>query len=131
MRLPRVRFTVRRMMIAVAILCVPLCGVQIASRRDWYLRNAASAAKDARYFAREADQSQERLEYRRWRDSIMPTDVPFTMTPAAYAESIRNWELEIEENRAKAAYWESLRLKYENAARYPWLPVEPDLPEPE
>jgi hypothetical protein len=25
---------------------------------------------------------------------------------------------------------ERMRLKYENAARYPWLPVEPDPPEP-
>jgi hypothetical protein len=25
---------------------------------------------------------------------------------------------------------ELMRLKYEHAARYPWLPVEPDAPEP-
>lgn len=28
------------------------------------------------------------------------------------------------------AYHTSLRQKYERAARYPWLPVEPDPPEP-
>jgi hypothetical protein len=30
-----------------------------------------------------------------------------------------------------AAYHAELRRKYEHAARYPWLPVEPDTPEPE
>jgi hypothetical protein len=30
-----------------------------------------------------------------------------------------------------AAYHRVLRIKYEPAARYPWLPVEPDLQVPE
>jgi hypothetical protein len=30
-----------------------------------------------------------------------------------------------------AAYHRALRLKYERAARYPWLPVGPDPPVPE
>jgi hypothetical protein len=29
------------------------------------------------------------------------------------------------------AYWEPVVAKYERAARYPWLPVEPDPPRPE
>jgi hypothetical protein len=29
-----------------------------------------------------------------------------------------------------AAYYTLLRVKYERAARYPWLPVAPDPPEP-
>jgi hypothetical protein len=32
---------------------------------------------------------------------------------------------------AVAEYEAALRRKYERAARYPWLPVEPDPPEPE
>lgn len=31
----------------------------------------------------------------------------------------------------QAAYHDSLRGKYERAARYPWLPVAPDPPEPQ
>jgi hypothetical protein len=31
----------------------------------------------------------------------------------------------------KISYHESLARRYERAARYPWLPVEPDPPEPE
>jgi hypothetical protein len=30
-----------------------------------------------------------------------------------------------------SAHYTRLKLKYERAARYPWLPVEPDPPEPE
>jgi len=33
--------------------------------------------------------------------------------------------------RKLVPYYQSLRRKYERAARYPWLPVEPDPPEPE
>ena len=33
--------------------------------------------------------------------------------------------------RAVAAHEAALRRKYERAARYPWLPVEPDLPGPQ
>jgi hypothetical protein len=29
------------------------------------------------------------------------------------------------------AYWKPILAKYERAARYPWLPVEPDPPRPE
>jgi hypothetical protein len=32
--------------------------------------------------------------------------------------------------KAEASYYARLRAKYERAARYPWLPVEPDPPEP-
>jgi hypothetical protein len=36
-----------------------------------------------------------------------------------------------ERSRKLWPYFHSLRQKYERAARYPWLPVEPDPPEPE
>jgi hypothetical protein len=32
--------------------------------------------------------------------------------------------------RRHLAYWEPIRAKYEHAALYPWLPVEPDPPRP-
>lgn len=33
--------------------------------------------------------------------------------------------------KAMAAYYGMMRKKYERAARYPWLPIEPDPPPPE
>src|SRR4051812_40930884 len=35
-----------------------------------------------------------------------------------------------EQHRMLAEYHHALNLKYEHAARYPWLPVPPDEPEP-
>ena len=32
--------------------------------------------------------------------------------------------------RARASHYGALAAKYQRAARYPWLPVEPDPPEP-
>jgi hypothetical protein len=38
----------------------------------------------------------------------------------------------MEDKRWRLFEWhESMARKYEHAARYPWLPVEPDPPEPE
>jgi hypothetical protein len=36
----------------------------------------------------------------------------------------------VKPNAMRAAYHARMRRKYERAARYPWLPVEPDPPEP-
>ena len=38
---------------------------------------------------------------------------------------------QVERIRRRVEYADQLRLKYEHAARYPWLPVEPDRPQPE
>ena len=38
--------------------------------------------------------------------------------------------VEFEECRRRALYDRRMKLKYEAAARNPWLPVEPDPPEP-
>jgi hypothetical protein len=35
-----------------------------------------------------------------------------------------------ENSYRRSAYWGALRAKYERAARRPWLPVEPDPPQP-
>jgi hypothetical protein len=41
-----------------------------------------------------------------------------------------DWDKFAELSAARAAYHTALVQKYERAARYPWLPVEPDPPEP-
>jgi hypothetical protein len=90
MPLPRVRFTVRRLMVAVAVIGLA-CGL--------------------------------------WRRS------------AAYAEKARyNWSMAFalmhgypgpEGRLREIGYLQDLARKYERAARYPFLPVAPDPPEPE
>jgi hypothetical protein len=101
MPLPRARFTVRRLMVAVVIFAMAAGGWRwyAATRRrereysDWAWRYGflERGARD------EARRSQRRYAY---------TDI-------------------------KLRYFEAMRLKYERAARCPWFPVEPDPPEPE
>jgi hypothetical protein len=92
MRLPRVRFTVRRMMVAVAVLSL-LIGWGIESgRREGRFRTAARVHWLAS-FGRAPD------------------------GPGQVTEAGLRWH-------------DRMAEKYDRAARYPWLPVEPDPPEP-
>jgi hypothetical protein len=54
-----------------------------------------------------------------WKPLIDPVTQSVTMASGRAEESYR-----------RAAYWGALRGKYERAARRPWLPVEPDPPQP-
>jgi len=103
MRLPRLRFTVRRLMVAVAILALALTGyVGIEKRR-------------ARL---------QRLAQHHWgmvaANSVVQADANRTIYRAS--ATLRN--------RRLAHYHVNLAYKYANASRYPWLPVATDSPEP-
>jgi hypothetical protein len=89
------RFTVRRLMVAVAFVGMALGVIDLWKRRERFGRRAA-LLREAELF--------HRIQSTRW-DAVQ----------------------EIE-----AADWLGrLADKYERAARYPWLPVAPDPPEPE
>ena len=49
---------------------------------------------------------------------------------AAIRMSAKDFREDAEQATRRAAYHASLKRKYERAARYPWLPVEPDPPPP-
>ena len=104
MKPPRVRFTVRRLMVAVAIvgvlLWMTLLGKRVRAFR-WM----------AEYHAAH------RMKY------------PITGSPGAAPRGVdsRGELVSAERDRWHAA----LAAKYSRAARSPWLPVEPDPPEPE
>lgn len=155
MRLPRVRFTVRRMMIAVAVVAIALgiaFGVaRLKRRRDAYLIKTASFASLESFEIRFRKSD---LDYAQWARSMaekerlflkrMPTEpgglVPEEMRAASaalFAEladghtqeaatSLQKAEL----GARRAHYFGRLKRKYERAAFYPWLPVVPDPPEP-
>jgi hypothetical protein len=104
MRLTRARFTIRRMMVVVAVIAL-LLGAAAILRRQAHLQQLAD------YHAETARQ------LRSSHGSIIRPDgayVHVPLTPPRLAD-----------------YHEDLARKYERAARYPWLPVEPDPPEPE
>ncbi|WP_435016358.1 hypothetical protein TA3x_003923 [Tundrisphaera sp. TA3] len=95
MKLPHVRFTVRRMMVAVAMASVVFALAASLLRRSSEFRRRATL---------------HRLAYAK----IHPNTGAF---PDLYLSD-------------KELHHIDLATKYERAARYPWLPIEPDPPEP-
>ena len=96
MKLPRVQFTVRGMMIGVAVV-----GIVLMIPIERYHRFRKTAAHYRSEF--------ERFLY---------------ITPYEHFMSFS----ELDNRRLEWLY--VMSIKYERAARYPWLPVEPDPPEP-
>jgi hypothetical protein len=102
MKFPRMQFTVRRMMAVVGVMAV-VFGVWV--RREHFL-------EQARHYA---DAS----------------GTPCSEPPEAGTEAFQEWIGEQERQRRRVEHFDRLRLKYERAARYPWLPVAPDPPPPD
>jgi hypothetical protein len=108
MHLPRYRLRTLLMVVAVAALGMGTI-VGLARRRESYLRQAAHHRKlsnEARLYAMFIER-----RYLHW----WPSE-PEKAEMAAYER--------------RGDYQAALQAKYELAARYPWLPVEPDRPEP-
>ena len=134
--MPRFRFTVRRMMIAVAGIALLFGAETLRRRSDSYRARAA-------YHGHE-EEMQQYLLNGGFRVSTTPTEkATFTrMKPTPKATAAGRFADEaperqaasqgflvesldrstLEERRARHA---SLKAKYERAARYPWLPVAP------
>ena len=115
MRLPRPRFSVRRLMVAVAV---------VALARD---RSSPGAAQ--LYLEKAANHEGFRALVLRSPDSITHWEDRWTAQregkPARYP-----WPGGPPFVPSMAKYHDEMRLKYERAARYPWLPVSPDPTEP-
>jgi hypothetical protein len=103
MRMPRVRFTMRGMMVAVAITGAVVAGEKFRRARDSHLHRAAVHSYSAMLWSSFAE------SYRANRRDD---------SPPAQMDAIASWNT-------------AMSRKYERAARYPWLPVPPDPPEPE
>ena len=107
MRLPRVRYTLRSMLVAVAVVAMTLgVSVELGRRRMRFSRLAA---------------------YHRAR----------IVAPSQYVDKNRRivrWvgrDSRFFEERPRLDYWhEELAMKYDAAASRPWYPVEPDPPPP-
>jgi hypothetical protein len=101
MRLPRI--TTRRLMVLVAVVAGALYGVHLKRLSRHYQDTADARARHA-------------LEVFPQRRTSF--EVPYP----SY--------LEYQEQFVRKEYHDALRMKYERVARYPWLPVPPDPPEP-
>jgi hypothetical protein len=130
MRLPRVQFTVRRLMIAVAVVAI-LFGVGLHIRLSRLSANFAKRAamyakfesvwREQGLFCREQEE-----QLRKWaNDPRQGVDGPEFWGRLAQDETDRAEKL-----KTLADFDASMKAKYEAVARRPWLPVEPDPPSP-
>lgn len=116
MKIPRIRFSVWRMMLVVGVLAVVFGVVRLSMLQQRYLEKAANHAS----FRSRILRSTEEIRYweARWRDQRLGK-------PAQYP-----WPAEPPFVPAIAKYHDDMTIKYERAARFLWLPVVPDPPAP-
>ena len=110
------RFRIRTLMIAVAVVGIPLGW--LTSRRSSFQRRSIE------HFAalNEADR-------RKWmRYEALDADGPYTRM--GYFEPASDSDPQVVRFDRLFFYHAELANKYQDAARYPWLPVAPDPPEP-
>jgi hypothetical protein len=129
MKMPRVRFTVRRLMIAVAVVAVLLFGGMQGRRvyRNYRLYSSHSA----HYGTLEAICLRNLPAHRKQLESIL--DLTKDEAPGIDLQTYDSYKhikdiLDRAERRGE--YYGRLKIKYERAAHRPWLPVEPDEPRP-
>src|SRR4051794_33008576 len=109
MRRPRVRFTVRGLMVAVAVAGGIAWGVRLRQLAAGYRGKAADC--------------QTRID-------ILGVMCYFDNLTHTEEERARARQLDNEFRGRWYDHWTQQKAKYDRAARYPWLPVEPDPPPP-
>jgi hypothetical protein len=108
--------TMLRGVIAVAAIGLIIGGgVVLKQRRDYFLSLAQSHEKEVGSSAARGNALKSR----------------FGGTSGETVEEITRLRGAYDRMMDRADHHASLARKYERAARYPWLPVEPDPPEPE
>jgi hypothetical protein len=107
------RFRLRTLMIAVVVVAILTAGAALMRRSAAFRRLAAH------HETRMASWMSIHAENANW---AIDTANPARASQARWA---------VEEAWRAIEYHGSMRDKYERAARFPWLAVEPDPPEPE
>ena len=125
MPLTRPRFTVRRLMVAVAVAGC-LSGAEVTRRRRDNLRSRAECHKLAieRAELEFAPQTQKEWVTNSGRSYPSGRHAPTDDDPPHIADWRRS-------QARRVAFHEIMHRECERAARYPWLPVPPDPAEPE
>jgi hypothetical protein len=130
-------------MIAVLIAGLALGANDLRRRRDRFLslrslHESSGRAAVARAEMHAATAAGNEREARRLRTAIRSGDTARQLRADLIAEIASNIEAAAESARAaerklraSARFHDALRAKYDRAARYPWIRVSPDPPEPE
>jgi hypothetical protein len=121
------RFSVRGLMVAVAVVALLMGGLLEYARLKRLGREYAGRAIGARRAMEPARRSLG-WSHERWLAECRRFDQIEQASGGWY-----KFGRPPSPERAKrlVAYWQPVVAKYERAARYPWLPVEPDPPRPE
>jgi type II secretory pathway pseudopilin PulG len=126
MRLPRVRFTIRRIMIVVAIVALLMGGMRLLWLRSVY-RKAALAHATFENLAR----TLQRMVENEGKDE-RELEIAFGMKVESESEVVKaKRAADARVNQKTAEYHAAQRQKYERAASRPWVPIAPDSPPPE
>jgi hypothetical protein len=116
----RARFTVRQLMVTVAVVGAALAGGRTISAvvQQWDVYS--SRARMWAWY-----EQQERAFIR---------DVPFTLKALKDTPSDREYravlEARVQHAQRRIPYFNTMRRKYQRAALFPWSSVPPDPPEP-
>ncbi len=122
MRLPRVRFSIKWMMFAVAVLALIMGAARMALLSVRY-RMAANEYAVLEAFLRQVRGLEIDNDKKLDESARLSGGRPSVEVEEARAASARESERAIN-------HFARLRRKYERAAWYPWLSVEPDRPWP-
>jgi hypothetical protein len=118
MRLPRM--TTRRWMIAVAVVATSVWGWEITCRAYAY-RSLAAYFQQREWIATAAVCIEAGAAQYKGCDFTIPDD---------FDPATAHLRSDHERYRRLFFHYRRMRQKYEHVARYPWLPVQPDPPEP-
>jgi hypothetical protein len=120
MRFPRLQFTVRWMMVAVAVVAVCFWVLLIYQRQAEYRKRLSVYDDEARWW-------RSMIWLNEMRADVLRRRGVYDRRAAAEAAAITE---DLERLRPHAAHLERLRQKYESAVWRAWLLVEPDPPAP-
>jgi hypothetical protein len=134
MRMGRVRYTVRLMLVLVGAVGIILGAWVITNRRSAAFREHVRHHEEE-IFGIEDENPPHNSDWERFWFSDDPRPSTGKFYPPGWeppAEddppTIRSWRLS---QARRIAHHEAMIKKYTRAARYPWLPVPADPPEPE
>jgi hypothetical protein len=124
------RFTVRRLMVAVAIVGVASALGVMTWRSSVYRSLAARHSQHEEGMRREVEGLEENLVNAPGRIA-KAREAGDAEEEAAWLRGVAQWQEKLTPYRLEIQKSGRLREKYQRAARYPWLPLEPDPPETE
>jgi hypothetical protein len=134
MKFPRVRFTVRRLMVLVILAGVGIGGYVLLRRSAEYRHRTEAYASDVDFIEQQIrhdcafiEEYQALSELRKKKQTDAPSVEGFRSDEDFIAFYLKS----IEGERRYRDRFRQMQRTYERAARYPFLPVAPDPPEPE